>query len=368
MQGETTIEAHSGAAGTGSRSRPHASWRTQQALWLLTCCALVYAMVVLGGVTRLTGSGLSMVDWEPVSGVMPPLTDAAWDEEFARYRESPEFTKVNYWMTVADFKRIFWFEWAHRLLGRGIGIAFALPFLYFLMRGRIERAYAPKYVAMFILGGLQGLLGWYMVKSGLVDDPHVSQYRLTAHLSAAIVIYLVMLWTALDLLRPTGEPGTAVTVPAWLPGAALAVGALILVTLVSGGFVAGLKAGFAYNTFPRMGEQWIPEGLYAMQPMWLSAFEDVTTVQFNHRLLAIGTLAAVVVLWLRTLRAGVPGALALAAHAVLHATLIQVALGISTLLLRVPVSLAATHQAGALLVLTAVTVLAHLSARHAGRP
>ncbi len=319
-------------------------------------CVLVFAMVLLGGVTRLTGSGLSMVGWEPIGGILPPLNDAAWAAEFERYKQSPEFINVNYWMAVDDFKRIFWFEWAHRVLGRAIGLAFLLPFLYFLFRGRIAPAMVPRYAAMFVLGGLQGLLGWYMVKSGLVDDPQVSQYRLTAHLTAAVAIDLFMLWTALGLLR---EPGArAAPAASWLPGASALVAVLVLVTLVSGGFVAGLKAGYAYNTFPKMGEQWVPMGLYGLEPAWRSAFEDVTTVQFNHRILALTTFVAVVALWLGAGRSRAPG-VRLWAHLTLLAASSQVALGIATLLLIVPVPLAAAHQGGVLLLLTAVIVLSH---------
>ncbi|MCP4454569.1 MAG: heme A synthase, partial [Planctomycetes bacterium] len=172
----------------------------QIAIWLLVCCALVFAMVVLGGATRLTGSGLSMVNWAPVTGVIPPLDEADWEAEFAHYQSSPEYQKINKGMDLSGFKRIFWFEFAHRVLGRTIGIVFLLPFLYFLIRRKIGRSLVPKLGVMFVLGGLQGLLGWYMVKSGLVNNPHVSQYRLTAHLLAAVVIYGYMFWVALDLL------------------------------------------------------------------------------------------------------------------------------------------------------------------------
>ncbi|MDH5345190.1 MAG: COX15/CtaA family protein, partial [Gammaproteobacteria bacterium] len=178
------------------------------ASWLLACCALVFAMVVLGGVTRLTGSGLSMVEWQPLTGVLPPLTDEAWQETFEMYKATPEFQKKNSHMNVDDFKGIFWLEFLHRLLGRLIGVVFLVPFLYFLWKGHIQTDEWLKYGAMFVLGGLQGVLGWYMVKSGLVDDPHVSQYRLTAHLVAAFLIYSYMLWVALSLLYPApgGRP------------------------------------------------------------------------------------------------------------------------------------------------------------------
>ena len=229
------------------------------AYWLLAMCALVFAMVVLGGVTRLTGSGLSMTDWRPATGFLPPLNEQAWEEEFERYQQSPEFQKINSHMDVDDFKGIFWLEFLHRLLGRIIGLAFVLPFIYFLVRGYIQVREWPKYTLMFVLGGMQGVLGWYMVKSGLVDNPHVSQYRLTAHLVAAFLIYAYMFWIALTLIYPA--PQNAEPHPWYRKTLALTI--LITVTVVSGGFVAGLKAGKIYNTFPKMGEYWVPPDLLA---------------------------------------------------------------------------------------------------------
>ena len=217
------------------------SWKQSDAVvarWLLLCCALVFAMVVLGGITRLTGSGLSMVDWRPIMGVFPPIGDNAWQETFDLYRASPEFGQTNFDMDVDDFKGIFWLEYLHRLLGRLVGIVFLVPFVYFVWIGHIKRNQTPKYIVMFLLGGLQGLLGWYMVKSGLVDNPHVSQYRLTAHLLAAFAIYAYMFWIALDLLW-TGS--TRPMHPFYKR--TLALTSLIVVTVISGGFVAGLKAG-----------------------------------------------------------------------------------------------------------------------------
>ena len=175
------------------------------AIWLLVCCATIFAMIILGGVTRLTGSGLSMVQWEPIMGVLPPLNQSEWEETFLLYQQYPEYKLKNFAMSLGEFKSIFWFEYGHRLLGRSIGIIFLLPFLFFLIKGKINRALTPKLIAMFVLGGLQGLMGWYMVKSGLVDDPHVSQYRLTAHLALAIIIYAYIFWVALDLLVPRVE-------------------------------------------------------------------------------------------------------------------------------------------------------------------
>ncbi len=322
------------------------------AIWLLVCCGLVFAMVVLGGVTRLTGSGLSMVDWRPIMGWLPPLSDAEWQRAFEMYQQSPEFQKINSYMNVHDFKGIFWLEFLHRLLGRLIGLVFALPFVYFLVKGYIARKEWPKYALMFVLGGLQGVLGWYMVKSGLIDNPHVSQYRLTAHLVAAFLIYAYMFWVALSLLFPRSERH------AWY-SRTIGLTALISITIISGGFVAGLKAGKIYNTFPKMNEFWVPPGLLAEEPWWRNFFDNMTTVQFDHRLLAITTFALVIAYWFGARKAGLPARARPAANALLHTASLQVILGISTLLLSVPVILGAAHQAVAMLLFTVSLYLVH---------
>jgi len=326
----------------------------QVATWLLVCCALVFAMVVLGGVTRLTGSGLSMADWRPVTGVLPPIGDSEWQQVFDIYKETPEFQKKNSHMDVNDFKGIFWLEYLHRLLGRTIGIAFLLPFLFFVWKGDIQKREFPKYTLMFVLGGMQGVLGWYMVKSGLVDNPHVSQYRLTAHLIAAFLIYAYMFWVALSLLFP---PRSAERHP-WY-GKTLALTALITVTIISGGFVAGLKAGKIYNTFPKMGEYWIPPDFLALEPAWRNFFDNMATVQFDHRILAITTFALIVAYWANLRKSELPARVRRGVNALLHTAVLQVALGISTLLLVVPVLLAATHQAVAMLLFTIALYLVH---------
>jgi len=310
-------------------------------------------MVVLGGVTRLTGSGLSMVDWKPVTGILPPIGEEAWLEEFAQYQESPEFQKVNSGMDVHGFKSIFWLEYLHRLLGRTIGVVFLFPFLYFLARGYIKTNETPKYALMFILGGLQGLLGWYMVKSGLVHDPHVSQYRLTAHLIAAFLVYSYMFWVAMSLLYPGNRKKHE-----WY-GKTLALTALIVTTVISGGFVAGLKAGKIYNTFPMMGDHWIPPGIASMQPFWLNLFENTTTVQFDHRILAITTFFLIVWYWFRIRSTELPRRASVAVNALLHTATLQVVLGITTLLLAVPVFLGSIHQAVAMLLFTVALFLLH---------
>lgn len=324
------------------------------ATWLLVCCALVFTMVVLGGVTRLTGSGLSMVDWRPITGVLPPIGDSEWQQVFDMYRETPEFQKKNSYMDVHDFKGIFWLEYLHRLLGRTIGIVFLLPFLFFVWKAYIQKREFPKYALMFVLGGLQGVLGWYMVKSGLIDNPHVSQYRLTAHLIAAFLIYAYMLWVALSLLFP---PQSSNRHP-WY-GKTVALTWLITVTVISGGFVAGLKAGKIYNTFPKMGEYWIPPDALALEPAWRNFFDNMATVQFDHRILAITTFVLIIAYWARLRNTDLPVRIRRGINALLHTAVLQVALGISTLLLVVPTLLAASHQAVAMLLFTVALYLCH---------
>ena len=326
----------------------------QVAAWLLLCCLMVFSMVILGGATLLTGSCLSMVQCDPIFGILPSLNESEWNATFDLYKQSPEYQKINIGMDLQGFKQIYWFEFAHRVLGRTIGTVFLLPFLYFLFRGYLRRPQIPKLAALFVLGGLQGLLGWYMVKSGLVDNPHVSQYRLTAHLGLAVVIYAWMLHIALDLWYGKASIGTA---PAALRRLVAGLALLVFITILSGGFVAGLKAGHAYNTFPLMDGHWIPEVMFMLDPAWRNFFENIATVQFNHRLLALLVFASVTVLWLSTLRRPLTRQVRTGMHLLMAAAVLQVSLGISTLLLHVPVSLAATHQAGALLLFTVIVFL-----------
>ena len=317
------------------------------AVWLLAVCGLIAVMVVVGGLTRLTGSGLSITEWKPIHGALPPLSPAEWSEEFEAYQKIPQYQQLNAGMTLAEFKGIFWWEWAHRNLGRLIGLAFLLPFLVFLFRGQIERGLIPRLVVLFVLGGLQGLLGWYMVVSGLSGRVDVSQYRLVAHLGLALVIYGAMLWTALPLWR--GE-WPAAAAPHRLYRWSLIVMALIFVQILLGGFVAGLDAGLTYNTWPLMDGQFVPEGAYATSPVWLAPFEDVTTVQFNHRMMGYAVFASVIALFVAGMRQGLksPTGAYLAV-----AVVVQVLLGIWTLIAGMPLWLAALHQFGAVVLLTA---------------
>lgn len=315
---------------------------------------MVFVIIVVGGLTRLTGSGLSMVEWNPIFGLLPPLNDAQWQAVFDQYRQSPEYRYVNIGMTVEGFKSIFWLEYIHRMIGRGIGMAFFFPMVYFWIARKIEPGLHLKLVAMFLLGGMQGALGWFMVASGLSEDPHVSQYRLTAHLGLAIIIYSYMLWVALDLLARTGA---AAHIPASLRRVATGATVLAFITILSGGFVAGLKAGYAYNTFPLMGGQLIPDGVLALQPLWRNFFENVITVQFDHRVLAILLFALVSIFWVLAQRHRLDRTTRIAIHLMLTAAAAQVTLGISTLVMHVPIPLASAHQGGAVVLLTTLVVV-----------
>lgn len=316
------------------------------AAWLLLCCAMIFAMVVLGGVTRLTHAGLSMVEWRPLMGVLPPLSETQWQTVFAKYQQHPEYQQLNDAMTLMEFKSIFWMEYAHRMWGRAIALTFLVPFVYFLIRGRLAGTLKAKLIVIFVLGGLQGLLGWYLVQSGLADDPDVSPYRLTGHLGAAFLIYGYTLWVTLGLIFPAREGGVSA---AHRPLRRFAAGftGLVFITVLSGGFVAGLDAGLAYNTFPLMDGRLLPEGMLALEPAWRNPFDNVAMTQFDHRLLGLSTAVLVTAFWLRLRFIGAPARARLPAHAMMAMAAAQVALGVATLLLSVPVALAVAHQAGA---------------------
>jgi cytochrome c oxidase assembly protein subunit 15 len=334
------------------------AYRKQIAVWLLICCVTIFAMVVLGGVTRLTGSGLSMVEWKPIMGILPPLNHAEWEDAFRLYQQTPEFNIKNFHMGVEEFKGIFWLEYAHRLLGRAIGFIFFIPMLFFMVTGRVSKDLVPKLIIMFVLGGLEGLLGWYMVQSGLVDAPHVSHYRLTAHLGFAVIIYAYIFWVALELLFPKDYPATRHgSYPR--AGFSYAITTLVFITTLSGGLVAGLKAGLIYNTFPLMGAYVLPPGMLEEEPVWLNVFENMVTVQFQHRLLAIIVCFVIVVYWVMARRNLPAGRGRLGVNLLLMAVVLQLILGISTLVLHVPVSLAAAHQGGALLLFSAALFVSH---------
>jgi cytochrome c oxidase assembly protein subunit 15 len=324
-------------------------------VWLMICAAMVLAMVVIGGITRLTGSGLSIVEWRPVMGFLPPLSEAAWGRLFELYRATPQYLEVNAGMTLAEFRAIFWWEYIHRLWGRVIGLVFFLPFVWFLIRGRVRKSLVPRLILLFLLGGAQGALGWYMVRSGLVDIPEVSQYRLAAHLSLAFLIYAALVWTGLSLIFPCP---TAIADRLGVPIRRLALLALglIALTILSGAFVAGTDAGLIFNTFPLMDGAMLPPGYFdhAAAP-----FEDHGTIQFHHRVLALVSLAAVTALWWRSRWLALAPRARMIANGLMAMAVLQVVLGITTLLLVVPVHAAAAHQAGAVLLFTMILWFTH---------
>jgi cytochrome c oxidase assembly protein subunit 15 len=341
------------AAGRGGRA---------VAVWLFLTCSLIFLVVVVGGITRLTQSGLSITDWDPIIGVVPPLSHAAWEAAFAQYKAIAQYRLIHLGMTLGEFKTIFLWEYVHRLLARLVGLAYGLPFLYFLWRGKLPRRLVLPLALILVLGFCQGLLGWYMVESGLAGRADVSQYRLAAHLALALLIYGAILWVALGLVRgPAGEldPGLL-----WRR-AAEGILALVALTITAGAFVAGTHAGLVYNTFPLMDGRLVPESYAALHPFWRNFFANVAAVQFDHRLLAMTTFAAVLLLWAQGLRAALPRLAKIALHLLLFTVLVQAGLGISTLLLVVPIPLAVAHQAGAVVLLTAALFFRHTLSRPA---
>jgi len=319
--------------------------------WLVICCLLIVFMISVGGLTRLTQSGLSMVEWKPVTGIMPPTSAEQWTTEFDKYKQSPEYKIVNKGMTLDGFKSIYYMEWGHRVLGRLIGVVFLVPFLFFLITRRLNARWVVPLLSIFILGGLQGLLGWYMVKSGLVNDPSVSQYRLTAHLSLAVFLYGCLLWVTLSMARGrtvfVRNHSGARTFFAWC--VVLLVGLMI----ITGGFMAGTKAGHVHNTFPQIDGAWIPANIWAMDPWWMNLFENVTTIQAVHRYLAMFTAVFTICFCLANLRRSFVVVL------MLLVVIGQFTLGVMTLLGQVPVHLGVAHQAVAILLLTTAIVALH---------
>jgi cytochrome c oxidase assembly protein subunit 15 len=314
--------------------------------WLIVVAAMIFFMIVVGALTRLTESGLSMVEWRPVTGWLPPLSDAAWQAELQKYLSSPQGRLINRGFTVAEFREIFWLEFIHRLWGRLIGLVFALPLAWFWWRGKLTPALKPRLLALLVLGGLQGALGWAMVASGLIDRPSVSHYRLAGHLLLAVALYAYTVWLILELGPPSlrrDDPGTK--------RKAVALTGLLLVVLTWGALMAGLRAGASHSTFPTMSGYWIPPGLFDLSPWWINFFENGTTIQFVHRWLAKLLVLGVLVLAWHTRR---PETLAAAAMA-----LVQLGLGIATILSGVSIAVATAHQAGAVMLLTFLIVVLH---------
>ncbi len=329
------------------------------AVWLFVCCAMVFIMVVVGGVTRLTDSGLSIVEWQPVSGTLPPMSQSDWDEFHQKYQQSPQYQQINKGMSVDEFKTIFWWEYIHRLLGRLIGLVFFIPFVYFLIRKQIDKPLGIKLSGIFVLGGLQGLMGWYMVMSGLVNDPHVSQYRLTAHLGLAFVIFAAMFWVATDLLYDKNKSPHDPEALRGVRRFSIGLTWLIFIMVLSGGLVAGIRAGLAYNTFPLMNGHFIPPEIFMLEPWWRNFFDNMATVQFDHRMIAWVLMFTIPYFWFKARKQQLSDSAKLACNLLLIMLVIQVGLGISTLLLAVPLKLAAAHQGGAMLLFTAALWVNH---------
>lgn len=341
---------------------PENSRRSIIRIWLLIVAALVVGTLIVGGATRLTESGLSIVEWKPVTGVLPPLTDTQWAAEFDKYKQIPQYREVNRGMSLSDFKTIFWWEWAHRLLGRTIGAVFLLPFLFFLWRGWVGPGLRGRLWLLFFLGGAQGAVGWWMVSSGLSDRVSVSQYRLAFHMTLACVIYAAIIWTIARL-----KPAKPINAPSRLRTSA---GVLVVMTLVQiylGALVAGLDAGMTFNTWPQIDGALIPSAdrLWFETPLWRNLFENALTVQFNHRMMAY--LLLIFGIWhaIDVTRGTMDRAAKGLAHAFAFLLVVQAGIGIMTLLLLVPMSLALLHQAMAIALLTIATVHASRLLTHA---
>ena len=339
-------------------ARNRAADRRVVRTWLHIVALMIVAMVVVGGATRLTGSGLSITEWKPIHGVVPPRNEGEWQEEFARYREIPQFVIVNPGMTLAEFQTIFWWEWGHRLLGRLIGVVVLAPLAFFWLTGRLEAKLKPKLVAIFLLGGLQGAIGWWMVASGLSERVSVSQYRLTIHLTLACIILAYVVWVARSIAPPSRGRDDLAYTPDSLRVSGTVVLALVFVQIVLGGLVAGLKAGFTFNTWPLMDGTLVPAGLFILEPWWVNFGENVMMVQLAHRVGAYLLFAAALVHALLARRT----AEAAGAWILFGLVALQAAIGILTLIHVTPLSLALLHQLGAVVVLWgAVTHLRAMS-------
>ena len=328
------------------------------AIWLFVMCGMILVMVALGGATRLTGSGLSIMEWAPIMGALPPTSDAEWQRLFALYEKIPQYSLVNAGFGIEGFKNIFWLEWTHRLWGRLMGVAFALPLIWFAVRRQLPKGLWLRLVGLFVLGGLQGAVGWFMVASGFeADTTAVSPYRLVAHLVLALTLYSALLWTALGVWR-LGE-GAVDAGPGWLRRLSTLLVVMVSLTIVAGGFVAGLKAGLIYNSFPLMDGHLVPDGYAALTPWLRNLTENIPAVQFDHRLMA--TLTAILALATAAigLLSGTSRRIRPALLALAGVVCVQYVLGVSTLLWVVPVGLATAHQATAVLLLTAALVLRH---------
>ncbi|PLW76699.1 COX15/CtaA family protein [Cohaesibacter celericrescens] len=323
--------------------------------WLYFVAFLVFVMVIVGGATRLTDSGLSITEWKPIHGAIPPLNVTEWTEEFEKYKQIPEYTQVNKGMSLDEFKMIFWWEWGHRQLGRVIGLVFFLPMIAFWLMGRLSDSIKPRLLLLLVLGGAQGAIGWWMVASGLVNRVDVSQYRLATHLTLASLILVALVWVARGYRRGDKMPECVSADRHVWPVAFMLL--LVLMQVFLGGLVAGTDAGMTYNTWPLMDGSLLPSRLYEMDPFWLAAFEDLMTIQFNHRIMAYLIALYTLFLWMRIWRDPYAAKMTIATTILGVLLLLQVILGIVTLVLVMPLTLALMHQAGAILILITTTIM-----------
>jgi heme a synthase len=317
--------------------RPVEPVREPVRTWLYFVAFLIFCLVLIGGATRLTDSGLSITEWKPILGIIPPLNEADWLLAFSKYQQIPEYKLQNAGMSLQDFKTIFWWEWAHRFLARLVGIAFVVPMIWFAIRGRLGRSLWPSLLLLLALGAAQGGLGWFMVHSGLTERVDVSQYRLSAHLTLASIIFAAIIWVGLGIGRQRQRPFVLADY------VSLGLVMLMMLQIAAGGFVAGIDAGMGYNTWPKMDGAWIPEGLAVMKPAWRNLFENALTVQFQHRLLAYIILA--IACWHAW------QSFSLSAISLLYVVFAQAVVGVTTLMLQAPIAIALVHQAMALVVL-----------------
>jgi len=327
--------------------------RRPVAIWLFAMSALVALMVIVGGATRLTDSGLSIVEWRPVTGAVPPLSEAHWQAEFEKYKTIPEYEEVNWGMSLDEFKEIYWWEWGHRFLGRLIGFAFLIPLIFFIATRRVDRALATRLGVLFVLGGLQGALGWWMVSSGLSARVDVSQYRLAAHLALALLLFAALLWTAFDLISAPRVNRSSLT------NFAFALAGGVYAQMIFGAFVAGLRAGRTFNTWPLMDGKVFPDGYFSGAPGFSDLFETAAASQFNHRLGAYALAAAAAGFFMIARKTDLAGRAKFVAIAVAF----QIALGVWTVLAATPIALGLAHQAGALIVFALALFAAHGSIR-----
>ena len=318
-------------------------------LWLLSGCLLIFIMVIIGGITRLTDSGLSMVNWSLFMGAIPPLNEVEWKESFNLYKQSPEFQKVNFNYTLSEFKSIFFWEYLHRMIGRLLGLVFIIPFIIFLILGKLNKKLIKQSIVLFVLGALQGAIGWWMVKSGLVNNPDVSHYRLSVHLITAFLTCAFASWVALPLIFPGKREGNdnLLKLTSWLF-------ILVVLQIIYGAFVAGLDAGVGFNSWPKMNGEWIPEAVYSLDPLWKNFLEAPYGIQFIHRTLALVIVSFVFYIWYKGREIQQTHLQKKSLNLLLSVVILQTVIGVFTLILVVPVSLALIHQLGAFLLLMSV--------------